>query len=60
MSRVNLPPYRTTYRVMRQSGHTATVACRHRSERVAWWCAQRQSRSSAAGVHYAVFPAVTA
>lgn len=60
MSRRHLPPYRTTYRVMRTTGSTATVACRHRWERVAWWCARRRDKRSGIGVYHVVFPAVTA
>ncbi|HZE33431.1 MAG TPA: hypothetical protein VE198_18560 [Actinoallomurus sp.] len=56
---MNLPPYRPCYRVMRQSENTATVACRHRWERRAWWCAKWKVRKEKEGVHYEVFPAVT-
>jgi hypothetical protein len=59
VSRVNLPSYRRSFRVMRQSSNTATEACRHRSERLAWWCAQWKTRRAEAGVYYEVFPAVT-
>lgn len=57
--KVNLPPYRRSYRVVRQSANRATDACRHRSERVAWWCAKWKTARDAAGVYYEVFPAVT-
>ena len=57
MSRIGL---RRSFRVMRQSANTATVACNHRSERVAYWCAQWKTRRTPAGVYYEVFPAVTA
>lgn len=59
MSRVNVP-LRRSYRVMRQAANTCTESCRHRSERVAWWCARRKTRRDGSGVYYEVFPAVTA
>lgn len=60
MSRTNLPPYRTAYRVMRVSGTTTTKVCQHRFERVAQWCAGRYDRRTGTGIRHYVYPAVTA
>lgn len=60
MSRVNLPPYRRVYRVMRIAADTKTEVCRHASERRAWRHARRADRRSGAGVYHDVSPAVTA
>lgn len=59
-TKLHVPPYRTGYRVMRTTGSTATVACRHRWERVAWWCARRRDRNSGIGVYHEVRLEVTA
>lgn len=60
MSRRNLPPYRRVHRVMRWTGNTMTGVCRHRWERLAWWCAAFRARCAPAGVHYVIRPAVRA
>lgn len=58
-AKLNAPPYRTAYRVMRTTGSSATEACRHRHEWIAEWCARRGTRRSGVGVFYVVLPAVT-
>lgn len=47
------------WRVMRQRGATATLACHHSTERAARRCARRQTRRTDIGIYYDVFPAVT-
>jgi hypothetical protein len=58
--RRNLPPYRTTFRVMRLAGDTLTEVCRHRWERRAYRHARREDRRTGPGVMHIVQPAVTA
>lgn len=47
------------WRVVRQaSSGTGTDVCRHRFQRLAWWCARRHERREPTGVFFDVRPAV--